>query len=105
MVPQVRTLLQEEGRDASTFSISKRIYVAVDDDKTKAEARIREFFGHIYGKPERGPQVSLYGPAEECAEGLLRLLSQDPDLILLTPVHDHLRQMELLSTRVLPQLK
>src|SRR5437762_3354397 len=41
----IRQFLTEAKRDPSTFGIAKRIYLAVDDDKDRAERRLREWFG------------------------------------------------------------
>ncbi len=101
----VRTYLEEESRDPSTFAISKRVLVAVNNDRGKAEQWLKQFTEMIYGQPDKGPTVGVYGSPQDCAEGLKRVLSMDPDLVLLTPVHDHMKQMELLASAVLPQLK
>ena len=44
-VGQVRMYLEESGRDPASFAVSKRVYVAVDDDEDRAERRLKEWFG------------------------------------------------------------
>ena len=39
-VQQLNTFLEEAGRDPATFPISKRVYLAVDDNEKRAEERI-----------------------------------------------------------------
>ena len=51
--------LDEAGRGPETFPISKRVYIAVDNDEARAERRIAEYFGHHYGvAPDRAVQIT-----------------------------------------------
>ncbi len=45
-VERLRRFLDEEGRDPATLPLSKRIYVAVDDQPERAKARLDEFFAY-----------------------------------------------------------
>src|SRR5277367_1484263 len=40
----IRKLLDEAGRDPAGFAISKRVYMAVDNDRARAERRLKEWF-------------------------------------------------------------
>src|ERR1700730_11115971 len=44
-ITMLRRLLEEANRDPSTYPISKRVYLAIDDDRARAEGRLREWFG------------------------------------------------------------
>ena len=50
----LRRHLDASGRDPASFSIAKRLYVTVDDDKQRAAREIRRFFHHQYHDAELG---------------------------------------------------
>ena len=101
----VRQLLEEEGRDPATFALSKRVYVAVNQDKNRAARRLQEWFGLYYHRPELALQVSVYGSEEECAQGLGEVAAQGVELIMVNPLYDFEEQAERLAKDVLPKLK
>src|SRR5499425_1890874 len=70
----VRRLLDEARRDPATFAVSKRVYLAVDNDRDRAERRLREWFGLRYKNAELGPRVSVWGSAAECTDKLGELV-------------------------------
>jgi len=45
----VRQALNEQRRDAATFRIAKRVYIAVDDDAIRARQRIAAALDEQYG--------------------------------------------------------
>jgi probable F420-dependent oxidoreductase len=100
----VRRLLEKEKRDPATFSISKRVYIAVDDDREVAEQRLRRWFGARYKSPDMAPQVSIFGSRAECVDKLGELVKAGAQHLLLDPVYDHVEQMELLAAEVVPAL-
>jgi probable F420-dependent oxidoreductase len=100
----VRRLLDETKRDPKTFSISKRVYIAVDDDREVAEQRLRRWFGARYKSPDMAPQVSIFGSRAECVDKLGELVKAGAQHLLLDPVYDHVEQMELLAAEVVPAL-
>ena len=104
-VKLVRRLLEEEGRDPAAFALSKRVYVAVDENKDRAAQRLREWFGRYYHQPDMALKVSVYGGAEECVQGLAEVADQGVELIMVNPVYDFEEQAERLAKEVLPQLK
>ena len=104
-VPLLRSYLEEEQRDPTTFPISKRVYIAVDRDRARAEQRLREFFDRVYSNADRGPIVSVWGSPEECVQQLGEVLSVTPQLVLLNVVSDHMEQMEILAKEVIPKLQ
>jgi probable F420-dependent oxidoreductase len=100
----IRRLLEKEKRDPKTFSISKRVYIAVDDDRELAEQRLRRWFGARYKSPEMAPRVSIFGSRAECVDKLGELVKAGAQHLLLDPVYDHVEQMELLAAGVVPAL-
>jgi probable F420-dependent oxidoreductase len=104
-VGRLRGYLAEAKRDARAYSIAKRVYVAVDANKGRALERLRQWFGAYYNKSEMADAVCLAGGAAEVAEGLRELRAAGAQLILLNPVYDAMRHLEVLATDVLPQVK
>jgi probable F420-dependent oxidoreductase len=100
----IRRLLDEAKRDPATFSISKRVYIAVDENRDIAERRLRQWFGARYKFPDMAPRVSIFGSRSECVDKLGALVKAGAQHLLLDPVYDHVEQMELLAAEVVPAL-
>ena len=100
----LRRLLEEAGRDPAAFAISKRVYLAVDDDRDRAERRLREWFGARYRNAAMGARVSIWGSRAQCIDQLGELVRAGARHLLLNPVFDELEQLELLARDVMPQL-
>ncbi len=100
----IRRLLEEAKRDPATFSISKRVYIAVDDNRNRAEQRLRRWFGARYKFPDMAPRVSIYGSRAECIDKLGALVRAGAQQLLLDPVYDHVEQMEVLAAEVVPAI-
>ena len=103
-VGRAQMYLEEAGRDSSTFTISKRVYVAVDDNERRAEGRLREWFGQRYKNVEMASQVSVWGSAARCTDKLAEIVGAGADLVLLNPAFDHMEQLEALAEEVVPHL-
>jgi len=103
-VGTVRRLLDEVKRDPATFAISKRVYVAVDDDRNRAERRLREWFGARYKNADMAVRVSIWGGCQECVDRLGELVRAGAQHLLLNPVFDEMQHLELLARDVVPQL-
>ena len=101
----VRQYLEEAGREPTTFSLAKRVYVAVGQDKQGASQKLQDWFGSHYGNAARALEVSVFGNEEECIEGLGEVVSEGMDLLLLNPVYDMTEQAERLARDVLPKLR
>ena len=105
-VPIVRQALAEAGRDAASFKIAKRVYIAVDNDAQRARRRIGESLQRLYsyfGLSGLEP-VAVYGPPDACVRGLREVAEAGAELILLNPVFDEAEQMERLVAEVVPKL-
>ena len=96
--------LGEAGRDPAAFGVGKRVYIALDDDRERAGARLAEWFGAFYGKPELAAQVSVWGGAGACIDGLAEVVASGARLLLLNPVFDEADQLERLAKTVIPKL-
>lgn len=98
----LRRLLEEADRDPSTFPISKRVYIAIDNDAARAERRLREWFGHNYADPDLATEVSIWGPASDVHERIEELIGAGDDTLpvrhlLLNPVFDFDEHLDALA--------
>jgi probable F420-dependent oxidoreductase len=100
----LRRHLDEEGRDANKFTISKRVYVAADNDRMRAERRLRNWFGSRYRNADMATRVSIWGSRQECIDKLGELIRAGAQHLLLNPVFDETEHMELLASEVIPKL-
>jgi len=100
----VRRLLEEAGRDPAGFKISKRVYIAVDKDRDRAERRLREWFSARYKNGDLGPRVSVWGEAAECVEKLSQIVAAGAQHLVLNPMFDEMEHLELLAGEIMPRL-
>ena len=100
----IQQYLEEAGRVPETFRISKRVYIAIDRDKDRAERRLAEWFGHYYGRAEMASQVSIWGSRDECLEKLGLLVQTGAKHLMLNPVFDETEHLELLAEEIVPNL-
>lgn len=108
-VAQLRRFMEEEGRDPAGFPISKRIYLAVDNDAARAKQRLDEFFGARYpwmikSNPNFVADICAWGSPEQVADGLRPALEAGAEMIVLNPLWDYVEQMEILAEEVIPLL-
>jgi probable F420-dependent oxidoreductase len=100
----VRRFLDEARRDPATFPISKRVYIAIDQDRNRAERRLREWFALRYKNAAWATRVSIWGTRTECLEKLGELVRAGAQHLLLNPVFDELDHLELLAQEIIPYL-
>ena len=100
----VRQFMEEEGRDPSTFKLSKRVYLYVDKDRDTAEKSLREWSAIIYQDPDRLPRTAVYGGVQDCVDGLGEVVEEGIELLMCNPVGDLHHQAEVLARDVLPKL-
>jgi probable F420-dependent oxidoreductase len=103
-VQLVRGFLDDAKRDPATFTISKRVYLAVDYDKARAEPRLRHWFGIRYRNADMVPQVAVWGSVGECLDRLAEIVQHGAQHLLLNPVFDYTEQMHLLAQEIVPHL-
>ena len=100
----IRRFLDETKRDPATFGVSKRVYLAVDNDKARAERRLREWFGLRYKNADLGPRVSIWGSRDECTEKIQELVRAGAQHIVFNPMFDETEHLELCAKEIMPQL-
>jgi probable F420-dependent oxidoreductase len=97
-------LLDEAKRDPAQFAVSKRVYIAVDDNRERAERRLREWFGVRYKRAEMASRVSIWGGRQECLDKLSELVRAGARHFLLNPVFDEMEHSELLARDIVSKL-
>jgi probable F420-dependent oxidoreductase len=100
----IRRYLDEARRDPAGFAVSKRVYVALNDDRARAERRLRAWFGLRYRSAELGSRVSVWGSSAECVEGLLAVTRAGARHLLLNPMFDDMEHLARLAEEVVPHL-
>ncbi|HTY56786.1 MAG TPA: LLM class flavin-dependent oxidoreductase [Candidatus Binataceae bacterium] len=100
----LRKALDDAKRDPATFTTSKRVYLAVDDNRERAERRLREWFGERYKNADMGSRVSIWGGRAECIDKVGALLRAGAQHLLLNPVFDEIEHAELLAQDIIPRL-
>jgi probable F420-dependent oxidoreductase len=100
----LQQFLDEAQRDPATFAISKRVYLAVDADRERAEKRLREWFGIRYRNADMASQVGIWGSRDECLNKLGELVQAGAQHLMLNPVFDEMNHLELLAQEVVPKL-
>jgi probable F420-dependent oxidoreductase len=102
-VRQMQNYLAEAGRERADFRLSKRIYLTVDEDEAAARRKLSESLTRQYGA--RGSSVGgLAGSPARIVDAIGSLAQAGYDHVLLNPVDDDMRQMEMLVERVLVEL-
>jgi probable F420-dependent oxidoreductase len=100
----LRRFLGEEWRDPHKFAISKRVYIAIDSDRARAESRLRDWFATRYKNADMASRVSIWGDRAECIDKLGELVRAGAKHLLLNPVFDEMEHMELLASDVMLKL-
>lgn len=94
----LRRALEEQDRDPATFTISKRLYLAIDDDRDRAEGRLREWFAHTYGTAGLANAVAVWGPESYIRERIEEVIEIGAEHMLLHPVFDFDEHLEALAS-------
>jgi probable F420-dependent oxidoreductase len=100
----IRRFLDEAKRDPATFGIAKRVYLAVDNDKARAEQRLREWFGRRYKNADLGPRVSIWGSREECTEKIQEIVRAGAQHIVFNPMFDEMEHLDICAKEIMPRL-
>jgi len=93
----LRSFLEEQKREPAEFAVSKRVYIAVDDNRNRAERRLQEWFGVRYKRAEMAARVSIWGSRTECIDKLSELVRAGAHHLMLNPVFDEMEHLEVLA--------
>ncbi len=101
---EVRQILEEEGRDPATFTVAKRIYIALDSDRERAGRRLAEWFGQRYRNAEMASTTAVWGNAQDCIDGIGEYVQAGAQLLQINPVFDHMEHLEAVARDVMPRM-
>jgi probable F420-dependent oxidoreductase len=93
-VPILKEALEKAGRDPGAFPISKRIFMAVDDDPAKARAALHRWYTEVYHNQNGVETSGVYGTREQVAARLEEFITMGANHLLLNPIADHAEQVE-----------
>jgi probable F420-dependent oxidoreductase len=96
-VPILKEALAKNGRDASGFPISKRIFMAVDERPTVARAELLRWFTDVYRNPPGVDLCGIHGTPEQVRERLEEVVAMGASHLMLNPVSRHTEQVEALA--------
>jgi alkanesulfonate monooxygenase SsuD/methylene tetrahydromethanopterin reductase-like flavin-dependent oxidoreductase (luciferase family) len=100
----IRRFLDAAKREPATFTVSKRVYIAVDANKSRAEERLRTWFGRRYGRADMASRVAVWGGGNECLDRLAELVAAGAEHLLLNPAFDHMEHLDLFAQEIIPHL-
>ncbi|MSQ51271.1 MAG: LLM class flavin-dependent oxidoreductase [Betaproteobacteria bacterium] len=100
---QIRGYLSDAGRKESEFWLSKRLYIAVDENEGRAREKLAAALSYQYGGSDQ-TGVGLAATPARAVEVLGTLREAGAQHILLNPAFDHMQQMDVLMEKVIPQL-
>jgi len=96
-VPILKEALEKAGRDPETFPISKRVFMAVDDDPDVARRELNRWFTEVYHNPAGTDASGIHGTPEQVRGKLEELVALGANHLLLNPVSRHVEQVEALA--------
>jgi probable F420-dependent oxidoreductase len=99
-VVTLRAELEAVGRDPSTFPISKRVFLFVDDDIERARGEVDRWFDLVYHDPSFTTSAGVWGTPSQVVEQLEELIARGANHLLLSPVSHYREQLEKLATLV-----
>ncbi len=103
---QLRGFLVERGRDAEAFpNALATMWCYITESRSEADAIFRARLVPTINRPEEVLRDRLpVGPADAFAEKLMAFRDAGVQRVLIWPVHDELRQLELFTEKVRPAL-
>jgi probable F420-dependent oxidoreductase len=97
-VPILREALHDEGRDAASFPISKRVFLSVHERGDVARAEVEHWFTSAYRNPALTDQGGVFGTPDDVGEQLEALAAAGATHLLLNPVTRYEEQLEVLAS-------
>ena len=94
---QIHEYLEQAGRDRNSFTISKRLYIAIDNNQARAKRRLRAWFDAYYGNADLAEEVCVWGSLNRVLEAIEEVVAASGEMVLLHPVFDHLEHAETLA--------
>ena len=92
-VPLLRESLEKAGRDPATFPISKRIFLAIDENPDVARAELHRWYTEVYHNPAGTDASGIHGTPEHVRARLEEMIHMGANHLLLNPVSHHVEQL------------
>jgi alkanesulfonate monooxygenase SsuD/methylene tetrahydromethanopterin reductase-like flavin-dependent oxidoreductase (luciferase family) len=96
-VPILKQALAARGRDPEAFPISKRIFMAVDDNAAEARRQLNRWFTDVYHNPPGTDASGIHGTPEQVRERLEEVIAMGANHLMLNPVSNFAEQLEALA--------
>lgn len=96
-VPILKEALADRGRDPEKFPISKRIFMAVDDNPAVARRELNRWFTEVYHNPAGTDASGIHGTPEQVRERLEEVVAMGANHLMLNPVSCFGEQVEALA--------
>ena len=96
-VPILKEALAANGRDPEDFPISKRIFMAVDNDPAVARRELLRWFTEVYKNPPGTDVCGIHGTPESVRARLEEMVGMGANHLMLNPVSCYREQVEALA--------
>jgi alkanesulfonate monooxygenase SsuD/methylene tetrahydromethanopterin reductase-like flavin-dependent oxidoreductase (luciferase family) len=96
-VPILKEALAARGRDPENFTISKRIFMMVDDNAATARRNLDRWFTDVYHNPPGTDFSGIHGTPEQVRERLEEVVAMGANHIMLNPVSSYVEQVDALA--------
>jgi probable F420-dependent oxidoreductase len=96
-VPILKEALARRGRDPEAFPISKRIFMAVDENPAVARRELSRWFTDVYHNPPGTDASGIHGTPEQVRERLEEVVAMGANHLMLNPVSRYVEQVEALA--------
>ncbi len=96
-VPMLHEALAKAGRDPKTFPISKRVFMSVHEDASKAKTEALRWFTDVYHNPAMLETNGFYGTPEHAREYIEEMHALGATHLLLNPITRYEEQLEALA--------
>src|SRR5262245_19552149 len=96
-VPILKQALAAAGRDPTTFPVSKRVFMAVDERPAMARRELERWFTEVYHNPPGTDASGIHGTPEQVRERLEELVAAGANHLLLNPISRHAEQLEAVA--------
>jgi probable F420-dependent oxidoreductase len=89
--------LEKAGRDPTTFPISKRVFLSVNERSEVARQDVQRWFSIVYRRPEGADTSGIHGTPEQLRGRIEEMVATGVNHLLLNPVCRHAEQLEALA--------
>lgn len=104
VVQKVKKLLDQFGRDQSSFSVVKLLYTWVADDRALAKRVIKKWADAYYQRDYDVERYCAFGNATECGSIIEQFIEAGAETVILGPPSTDLSQIRKIANEVLPHL-